>query len=230
MAPRRNVPNSENVDGKCLNSIGTTVLNAASFGAVVLLTGAVLLHVSYDASGRLTAIEDAFANVTTIERDGPGKRRLRLRLGFISSRSLNGANFVSYGYDNDGLLSSAGEMTLAWDAINALLNSTKVGSVSSSLAYNGFGEPASETTSHTDSTTGTTSKLYDVSYTRDSLGRIKTKTDTMAGQSATYAYAYDSRGRLTDVTKDGAPSLGVRSARCRRSDEGRERRRRRRHR
>lgn len=39
---------------------------------------------------------------------------------------------------------------------------------------------------------------------RDQLGRITSKTETVAGTTSVYGYSYDSRGRLTEVTKDGA--------------------------
>jgi len=48
--------------------------------------------------------------------------------------------------------------------------------------------------------------LYTVKYTlRDKRGRIKEKTETVDGQTHTYAYGYDKAGRLEDVTRDGAP-------------------------
>ena len=46
--------------------------------------------------------------------------------------------------------------------------------------------------------------LFTVQYTRDKLGRITTKTETVEGLTSTYTYAYDQAGRLTDVWKDGA--------------------------
>lgn len=40
--------------------------------------------------------------------------------------------------------------------------------------------------------------------TRDAAGNIATRTETVAGESHEYAYAYDNVGRLTQVTKDAA--------------------------
>ena len=117
----------------------------------------------------------------------------------VSSRTLTGASTVPYDYDDDGLLTSAGGMTLGWDPVNALMESTTVGSVSTNHGYNEFGEPTSDAAIHAGA------NLYQVAYTeRDKLGRIKTKTETIAGVPSTYAYTYDSRGRLENVTKDGA--------------------------
>jgi RHS repeat-associated protein len=42
-----------------------------------------------------------------------------------------------------------------------------------------------------------------VQYTRDSLGRITQKVETIGGVTTTTVYGYDQAGRLTDVTVDG---------------------------
>src|SRR6185503_19339580 len=41
-------------------------------------------------------------------------------------------------------------------------------------------------------------------YTRDKLGRITQKTETVGGVADTYSYSYDLAGRLTGVDKNGA--------------------------
>lgn len=121
----------------------------------------------------------------------------------VSSRTRNGADATSYSYDKDGLLTAAGALSLKWDATNALLSSTSVGSVASSHAYNNFGEPASDNATYTDAATSTTTRLYEASYdSRDQLGRITSKTETINGVASVYDYTYDKRGRLIDVTKD----------------------------
>ncbi len=40
--------------------------------------------------------------------------------------------------------------------------------------------------------------------TRDALGRIVTKTETVQGTTHVYGYSYDAVGRLTEVTTDGS--------------------------
>ncbi len=44
-----------------------------------------------------------------------------------------------------------------------------------------------------------------VQFVRDKLGRITQKTETIGGVTSTYGYTYDSTGRLTAVTLNGAP-------------------------
>jgi RHS repeat-associated protein len=43
-----------------------------------------------------------------------------------------------------------------------------------------------------------------VTYTRDKLGRITQKTETIGGSTNTFVYTYDTAGRLTDVNLNGA--------------------------
>ena len=61
-----------------------------------------------------------------------------------------------------------------------------------------FGETASYSAS------SGTGAIFNVNYTRDALGRIVTKLETIAGVATTYDYAYDIAGRLTEVKENGA--------------------------
>ncbi|VAW87327.1 hypothetical protein MNBD_GAMMA17-1579 [hydrothermal vent metagenome] len=45
--------------------------------------------------------------------------------------------------------------------------------------------------------------LYSTTYTRDKLGRITQKQETITGATTTYDYRYDLAGRLTEVNTDG---------------------------
>jgi len=115
----------------------------------------------------------------------------------ITSESVNGANSVSYLYDNDGLLTGAGSLTIGRNTQNGLITGTTLGSTTTSQSYNGFGELSQYTASYSGSS------FFDVQYTRDSLGRITQKFETIAGVPSTFTYTYDLAGRLTGVSKDG---------------------------
>jgi RHS repeat-associated protein len=115
----------------------------------------------------------------------------------VVSQSVNGANTVNYSYDNDGLLTSAGDLSLTRDADNGLLSATTLGTVSDAWTYNTFGEP----TNYTAKASG--SDAYSATFTRDALGRITTKNETVGATSHLYVYTYDASGRLTNVQKDG---------------------------
>ena len=100
---------------------------------------------------------------------------------------------ISYGYDNDGLLMQAGDMSLTRDSQNGQLSGTSIGSISTSRSYNSYGELASQSAA----------SLYSVNYTRDDLGRITAKSETVNGVTTLYAYDYDTAGRLITLQENG---------------------------
>jgi len=57
----------------------------------------------------------------------------------VSSRSV-GATPIAYSYDADGLLTGAGAETLTRNVQNGLLTGTSIGAVTTTNAYNEFGE------------------------------------------------------------------------------------------
>ncbi len=115
----------------------------------------------------------------------------------ITSESVNGANAITFGYDPDSLLTQAGALSLARDPQTGFVTGTTLGSVTDTRSYSTFGELSTYRAA-----VGTTA-LLDVQYTRDSLGRIAQKTETIGGATETFAYTYDSAGRLTEVQKNG---------------------------
>jgi RHS repeat-associated protein len=117
----------------------------------------------------------------------------------VISQSVNGGNTVPFTYDPDDLLTGAGSLTVTRDPQTGLITGTTLGVVTDSYGYNSFGE----VTSYSASAGGT--PVFSVTYTRDALGRIETKTETIQGVTDTYEYTYDPAGRLTDVTKNSTP-------------------------
>lgn len=120
---------------------------------------------------------------------------------WLDTVSAGGA-LVDYGYDNDGLLTSARigatTLTLARKPENGLLTGTTVGQVTDNLGYNGFGEPTSYSASR-----GTATQ-FSAGYTRDALGRIETRSESVLGQAAVDQYSYDLAGRLDTVHRGDA--------------------------
>jgi RHS repeat-associated protein len=106
---------------------------------------------------------------------------------------------VNFIYDDDGLLTGAGDLSINRDPDNGLLLGTTLDNVTDSWTYNGFGESESY------SATYSGSPILTIQYTRDKLGRITHKTETVDGVTHVYGYFYDIAGRLTDVEKDGLP-------------------------
>ncbi len=113
----------------------------------------------------------------------------------IASRSINGANSISYQYDNDSLLTMAGSLSIAREVQKSgLISGSTLGNLTTIRSYNGFAELATFDASYT------TTSLFNTQYTRDKLGRITQKIETIAGVTATTNYVYDLSGRLISET------------------------------
>src|SRR5204862_443838 len=122
----------------------------------------------------------------------------------VSGTKVNGANAAARGYDQDGLLTQAGALTLSRDPQQGLVTGTTLGAVGDTRTYNGFGELET----YTAGPTGGGSPYLQVTYgPRDALGRIQTKTETVLGTTHTIVYGYDLRGRFETVTTDGTSTI-----------------------
>jgi len=155
---------------------------------------------SYDAdSAQLTGIDapggstlgysyDGFlVKTTTLGGDVSGSVERTYDNDFrIASRSVNGGDSVTFGYDDDSLLTQAGDLTIVRELQKGgLIAGTTLGNLMTSRAYNGFAEMDSFDASYRGA------GLYNTVYTRDKLGRIKTKTETVLGVATTSSYDYD---------------------------------------
>jgi RHS repeat-associated protein len=115
----------------------------------------------------------------------------------LMSETVNGADPVPFGYDGDGLLTRAGDLTLGRDPDNGRLTGSTLGTVSDTLTYDNFGEVTGY------QATAGGANLLSFQDTPDALGRVSQRTETVGGVSHAYAYSYDPAGRLTKVTQDG---------------------------
>jgi RHS repeat-associated protein len=102
----------------------------------------------------------------------------------------------SYTYDNEGLLTGAGNFTISRNAGNGLPEAVTGGALSLSRTFNGYGEIDAQ-----DYSIGG-QYLTSWSLTRNNNGRITNKSETVDGISSDYIYTYDPMGRLLTVTKD----------------------------
>jgi RHS repeat-associated protein len=137
-------------------------------------------------------------------------------LRLATEQPTNGA-VMAYGYDRDGLVTcvestggacnpaDTAALSATYRADNGLLQSTKLGGVNGvvdALTYNSSGELASYTAQYAGG------QIYAETVdapgaTRDALGRITTKTETIGGTTKAAQYGYDALGRLHTVTEDG---------------------------
>ena len=166
---------------------------------------------SYDSSsGTLTRTVSPGGAILTIGYDGNAITRLAasgpvngtIDLSYNadfhpSIQRVNGGNAVAFQYDVDGLLTGVGGLTISRDPRNALLTGTTLGSISTGITYDSLAQQSATTASFG------ASSLLAVQFTRDALGRLTGQTETVLGQSTTYAYAYDAVGELSSVTRGG---------------------------
>jgi len=124
------------------------------------------------------------------------------RLGWRQPRRLTGVpRRASRGYDDDGLLTSVGNLTLTRDPANGLPTGTSVGTgagaVSEIYGYDAFGQLTSYLAK-----VGAKA-APEVHYARDALRRIARRTETLDDTATVYDYGYDAANRLAEVKKDG---------------------------
>jgi RHS repeat-associated protein/uncharacterized repeat protein (TIGR01451 family) len=165
----------------------------------------------YDAQGRLSTLVDPAGASLAYTYDGPLVTRVVWTGGVEGSvgytytsdftrgtLEVQGQSFT-FGYDDDGLLTSAGALSLERRADNGLLSSTTLGQVKTGLQYTLHGEVEALS-----ATVGAAS-LYSFSLGRDDAGRITSKTEVAQGVTHAWGYTYDEAGRLHTVTRDGVP-------------------------
>ena len=164
---------------------------------------------SYDSSGRLTGINAASGVNLAYSYDGllvnqltwsgtiAGNVGLTYDDGLRrASESVNGADTITFSYDNDDLLIGAGDLTISRDPQTGFVTGSSLGAIVTAIGYTGFAEVASYSASANGSV------IFNATYTRDKLGRITQKVETIGGVTSTYAYTYSTAGQLTGVSKD----------------------------
>jgi len=120
----------------------------------------------------------------------------------VSSLGVNGTP-IAYKYDRDGLLTNVGALTVTRDMQNTTITGTNLDQVTTTQSYNGFGELQS-LSAHSNN-----GLLYNVSYTRDKLGRITQKNETVFESSSSQEYSYDDYGNLREVRNNGSTEISV---------------------
>jgi RHS repeat-associated protein len=107
-------------------------------------------------------------------------------------------NTIAYSYDPDGTLTHAGQLLLARDPVSGFASGDTVGSIVHRLGHNGRGEILADTVRN-----GSVI-LSLATFTRDSLGRILTKADSLNGSRTNWRYHYDLAGQLDSVWANGS--------------------------
>ena len=104
----------------------------------------------------------------------------------------------NYSYDNDGLLTGAGNFTITRNTGNGLPEAVSGGTLNLGRTFNGYGEVAGQGYSIN------SKNIINWALIRDNNGRIVSKSETVGvDEPANFEYIYDSMGRLLTVKKDG---------------------------
>jgi RHS repeat-associated protein len=122
----------------------------------------------------------------------------------VTAQTVNGGNSVSFGYDSDGLLTSAGALGLRRSATIGRLDADSL-IVGGSTQKNDYSYDAHGALSALLAKRGNDT-LFRTAYVRDSLSRITQLIERLNGVTDTIAFAYDSVGRLKTVTRNGVTS------------------------
>ncbi|HLK36191.1 MAG TPA: RHS repeat-associated core domain-containing protein [Polyangiaceae bacterium] len=165
---------------------------------------------TYDSAGRVATMTDASRGSISYGYDGPlvtsetfsgavqgGLARTYDSDFRVTSTTVDGANSASFGYDPDGLLVQAGPLGLTRDPQTGFVSATSAGGVTTTESRSSFGEVAGW------SAAAGGNALYSATLARDLDGRLTGKNETMGGATTALTYAYDARGRLTDVSSNG---------------------------
>lgn len=117
---------------------------------------------------------------------------------WVSSEAVTGGSSIAFTYDNDGLPTHVGSLSIFDSAQNELITGTTLGLAIDSRTYNSFGELTGYTAGYNGAS------VYTVQFTRDANGRISAKAGTIGGTTTNYGYSYDLAGRLHSVTQNGS--------------------------
>jgi YD repeat-containing protein len=117
--------------------------------------------------------------------------------------SVQNGTSINYIYDNDSDLIQVGDLNITRNATNGRITRTQLNRIFENKSYSAFGEMTVLRNRYQNS------RIYqDYKFTRDRLGRISQKLETLEGTpQSTFNYIYDTSGRLTSVQKNGTSVL-----------------------
>ncbi len=116
-----------------------------------------------------------------------------------SVETLTSASDISYTYDNDGLLKSAGILTCHRRSVDGAIDSSHVSSISGAIECSLDYDPDYGDLSNLRYRHSTQGVLFQQSLARDVLGRITHLSELAFGTSREWRYSYDNAGRLYGV-------------------------------
>ena len=194
-----------NLAGEGLVNIGYDA--AGRLGNIRFSPGTI--NYSYDRQGRLEkvtfpggAIEHRYSGVLNETEIWTGLVAGNVNYQYnndfkLKSITVNNTQPVQFKYDDDGLLTQAGNLEIQRNEHSGFVERTNLGRVSDERHYNEFGELDSY------AATFGGQVLFETQYQRDALGRIVKMTEKILGDSKTRSFDYDSNGRLEKEFENG---------------------------
>jgi len=168
------------------------------------------LQYTYDTAGRVSTLTDPGGVALTFTYDGPlpisetwsgpvaGVVTRTFSNDFdVAAENVNDASEIAFGYDADRLLTQAGDLTVDRDTATGLVTGTTLATTTEAFTYNPFGESTRQTAQVGGA------NVFDVQITRDDLGRITQRIETVDGITRVFEYGYDLAGRLWQVGRNG---------------------------
>jgi RHS repeat-associated protein len=128
-------------------------------------------------------------------------------LARVASWTVEGGPSLSVSYDGDGALSGVGAMSIERDATAGTEQGTTItsggGTVATSQRYNAYGEVVARGSTYGSSTTG-----LSFAYAYDTFGRVRHVSESGEGAGEARWYGYDADGRLVSVCATATCSDG----------------------
>jgi len=115
----------------------------------------------------------------------------------LKSITVNNTQPVHFEYDDDGLMTQAGDMEIQRNEHSGFVETTNLGGIYDIMSYNDFGEIDSYTATFEGQV------LFETEYQRDALGRITSMTERILDDTKTRRFEYDSSGRLEKEFENG---------------------------
>ncbi len=172
-------------------------------GKLSALSGPYATQLSYSYDGQLTTSE-------VLTGDVAGTVEWTYNDDFVVTEQTvtapGGLASTAFAYDADLLMtcaspttcpSGADALTLTRSPSHGMVTQLSQGNVTETWSYSQYAELSGQTSTYAGS------PLLNISYARDALGRITTKTEVRSGATKVYGYTYDDQGRLETVTLDG---------------------------
>jgi RHS repeat-associated protein len=172
----------------------TTFGYESSYGLLNRVTGPTNVDLSFTRAGPLV-LSTSFANVP-VAGVTPVANWTYTPTFKLASASMDQGTAIDYTYDADDVLSQVGGMQITRGA-NGQFATTKLSSIATSYGYDGFGDLSGMTATYGGST------MLSTTLTKDSVGRIIGRTESVNGVSNAASYQYDHLDRISSVTIGG---------------------------